>query len=113
MLPDHPLGLIFGVRKILISLLAGLGEELLFRGVLQLGLTDWFGLPIALVATSTLFGLAHLITPTYAVLAGIIGIYFGMLAVVTDSLFAPVAAHALYDWAALTYLVSSARRNAA
>jgi len=96
---------------LLISLLAGLGEELLFRGVFQSGLTSWLGLPVALVATSTLFGLAHLITPTYAILAGLIGFYFGMLAVFTDSLIAPVVAHTLYDWAALTYLVSSKRRQ--
>ena len=97
---------------LLISVLAGLGEELLFRGVFQLGLTAWFGVPIALVATSTLFGLAHLITPTYAVLAGLIGVYFGLLAVATDSLLAPIVAHALYDWVALMYLVSPRRRKA-
>ena len=92
---------------LLISVLAGLGEEGLFRGVFQTGLTEWLGMPVALLTTSALFGLAHLITPTYAVLAGLIGIYLGALAVVTDSLFAPVVAHALYDYAALTYLVSA------
>ena len=97
---------------LVISLLAGLGEELLFRGVFMTGLAGWFGLPVALVATSVLFGLAHLITPTYALLAGLIGIYFGILAVFTGGLFAPVLAHALYDWAALSYLVSSKRSKA-
>jgi membrane protease YdiL (CAAX protease family) len=96
---------------LLISVLAGLGEELLFRGVFQIGLAAWVGLPIALAATSTLFGLAHLITPTYAVLAGLIGVYFGVLAVATDSLFAPIVAHAFYDWVALMYLVSPRRRK--
>jgi len=96
---------------LLISLLAGLGEECLFRGVIQTGLTGWIGMPMAVVVTSMLFGLAHLVTPTYAVVAGIIGIYFGVLAVVTDSLLVPIVAHALYDYAALTYLVSSYRRR--
>ena len=68
-------------------------------------------MPMAVLVTSTLFGLAHLVTPTYAVLAGLIGIYFGVLAVVTDSLLVPIVAHALYDYAALTYLVGPFRRR--
>lgn len=98
---------------LLVSVLAGLGEECLFRGVIQSGLAEWIGLPLALATTSALFGLAHLITPTYAALAGLIGFYFGGLVIVTDSLFAPVVAHALYDFAALIYLLRSDRRIAA
>jgi len=97
---------------LLISVLAGFGEEFLFRGVFQPGLTAWVGLPLALLITSTLFGLAHLITPTYAVLAGLIGFYFGLIAAVTGSLLAPVTSHALYDCVALTYLISPTRREA-
>jgi membrane protease YdiL (CAAX protease family) len=96
---------------LLISVLAGLGEECLFRGVLQSALSTWFGMPVALAATSVLFGLAHLITPAYAVLAGLIGAYLGALAVATDNLLVPIVAHALYDFMALTYLVNVRRRE--
>ncbi len=96
---------------LLISILAGIGEECLFRGVLQPGLATWVGLPIALILTSGLFGLAHFISPTYAVLAGLIGAYLGVVAVVTDNLFVPIAAHALYDFAAFKYLLSPKRRR--
>ena len=94
---------------LLISILAGLGEECLFRGVVQAGLVDTVGAPIALVVASMLFGLAHLVTPTYALLAGIIGAYLGTLVFVTGDLFAPILSHALYDYVALRYLVRQDR----
>jgi membrane protease YdiL (CAAX protease family) len=94
---------------LLVSTLAGLGEECLFRGVLQPEVASWVGVPVALVLTSALFGLAHFITPTYAVFAGMIGAYVGALAVLTGNLLVPVATHALYDFAALMYLT---RRHA-
>lgn len=92
-----------------VSVLAGLGEECLFRGVLNLALSDWIGMPVAVLTTSILFGLAHLITPTYAILAGIIGVYLGILTAATDNLLVPIVAHTLYDYVALTYLLSRTR----
>jgi membrane protease YdiL (CAAX protease family) len=91
---------------LLISLLAGFGEELLFRGALQAGLQQWTGsVWIALVIASALFGLAHPITFTYAVLAGAIGVYLGWLWLATDNLLVPMIAHAAYDFVALVYLL--------
>jgi membrane protease YdiL (CAAX protease family) len=88
-----------------ISLLAGLGEEMLFRAVLQDFLVEklngWLGLIIA----SALFGLLHLITPTYAVLAGVMGAYLGWVWMRTDNLLVVMIAHGLYDFLALLYLV--------
>jgi len=54
----------------IISLLAGISEELLFRGVLQ----TKFGI----FAASIIFGLFHLITPLYFVIAVIMGVYLGI-----------------------------------
>ncbi len=88
-----------------ISILAGLGEEALFRGVLQTTLADLINPWAALVATSTLFGLAHLITPTYALMAGLIGLYLGVLSMTSGNLLVVIVVHALYDFAALVYLV--------
>jgi membrane protease YdiL (CAAX protease family) len=88
-----------------VALLAGLGEEMLFRGVLQAALADWLGAGAGLAAASLLFGLLHAITPTYAVLATLLGAYLGWVWMASGNLLAPVVAHALYDFVALLYLV--------
>jgi hypothetical protein len=89
-----------------ICALAGLGEEMLFRGVAQAGLERFSGSPwLALAVASVLFGLAHPITPTYAVVAGLIGVYLGWLLLASGNLLVPVVAHAAYDFAALVYLL--------
>jgi uncharacterized protein len=91
----------------LISIVAGIGEELLFRGVLQPLFVGWFGVVLGLILVSTIFGLLHAITPTYAMLAAIIGAYFGWFAIARGNLLGPIVAHALYDFLALLYLTRS------
>jgi membrane protease YdiL (CAAX protease family) len=88
----------------LISLLAGLGEELLFRGVLQAALARGLGPAAGLALTSVAFGLLHALTPTYAVLATAMGLYLGGLAMAEDNLLVVIVAHGLYDLVALVYL---------
>jgi membrane protease YdiL (CAAX protease family) len=88
-----------------IAALAGLGEELLFRGVFQQWLTPRLGPWLAIMVTSIVFGLAHLITPLYGLLAALVSIYLGWLYLSFDSLTIPIVAHAFYDFVALTYLV--------
>ncbi|MGE3313859.1 MAG: lysostaphin resistance A-like protein [Planctomycetaceae bacterium] len=94
----RPLDLIF------LAVLAGVGEELLFRGVLQ-PLFERFGPAAGLIGSNIVFGLAHAITPTYALLAGAIGLYLGVLLDASGSrnLMAPIVTHALYDY--LAFLV--------
>jgi membrane protease YdiL (CAAX protease family) len=89
----------------LISVTAGIGEEMLFRGLLQATFTDWWGAAAGLVAASVLFGLMHLITPTYALLAGSLGLYLGGIWLANGNLLSVIVAHALYDFLALIYLV--------
>jgi uncharacterized protein len=89
----------------LLSTLAGLGEELLFRGLLQAGLMEWVPSSIALFSASALFGLAHFATSTYAVVAGLMGLYLGALFLLQGNLLAPVVTHALYDFVALLVVV--------
>jgi len=89
----------------LICCLAGLGEEMFFRGFLQALLGRWFGTWVGLAAASVLFGLLHLITPTYALLATAMGAYLGWLWAVNGNLLVVVIAHALYDFVALVYVV--------
>jgi membrane protease YdiL (CAAX protease family) len=80
----------------LISLWAGLAEELLFRGVIQ---AKW-----GLVAASFLFGALHFVTPAYALMAMVIGFYIGLLHHFFQSLLIPIQLHAIYDFGALIYL---------
>jgi membrane protease YdiL (CAAX protease family) len=82
-----------------VSILAGVAEELLFRGVLQ----PLVGLPLA----SLIFGAVHVggrNFVAYGVWAACIGALFGWLMVVTGGLLAPIVAHAVYDALALAYV---------
>jgi uncharacterized protein len=78
---------------LLLAAAAGIGEEVLFRGVLQTVLGIW--------ATSIVFGLLHALTPTYFLLAAGIGVYLGFLMQYTDNLLAPILVHWIYDSIAL------------
>lgn len=94
----------------IIALSAGVGEEILFRGYLQVQVIQWTGsTAIGLCVASILFGLAHLITATYAILATAIGLLLGGLMLATESLVAPILAHALYDFLALVYAIKLVR----
>jgi membrane protease YdiL (CAAX protease family) len=90
----------------LVSLAAGVGEEMLFRGVIQASVTRAFGVPAGLAGASLLFGLLHPISLPYALLAGALGAYLGALWLLTGNLLAPMVAHAVYDFVALLILLS-------
>ncbi len=92
-----------------ISVAAGVGEEVLFRGFLQSAITDAWGpaggVWIGLVAASLVFGVCHSLCVAYAVLASAMGLLLGALYVATGSLVAPVTTHVAYDFLALLYLL--------
>jgi uncharacterized protein len=91
-----------------IAFLAGLGEELLFRTIVQGGVSAWIGKPggqvLGLFVAALVFGLMHHVTPAYSLMAGAIGLYLGILWLTTGNLLAPMATHALYDFFAMAYL---------
>jgi hypothetical protein len=91
---------------LLLSAAAGIGEEILFRGVLQ-GLSATHGLWIS----SLVFGLLHALTPAYFVLATALGFYLGWLHGATGNLLAPILVHAIYDTVALLRLRRELRRE--
>ena len=95
----------------LISSLAGVAEEALFRGVIQTALGAWLHPWAALLITSALFGLGHLITPMYALLAGLLGLYLGGLAMIYNNLLLVMVVHALYDFVALVYLARKYKQD--
>jgi uncharacterized protein len=92
-----------------IATLAGIGEEMLFRGVIQAAAAAEIGgqrgLWLGLLVASVLFGLLHCITPTYAILAGLVGLYLGGLWLASGNLLTPVITHGAYDFIAIMYLV--------
>lgn len=101
-----------------LSLAAGVGEEVLFRGFLQQGIADALGRqefsPLvaqtaAIGVTSLVFGLCHAISKLYLVAAGATGALLGWLYLATDSLLAPIAAHAVYDFAVILLFLRSRR----
>jgi uncharacterized protein len=95
---------------VLLSFMAGIGEEALFRGVIQAALAERLPGWIAVAIAALLFGAAHWLTPSYALLAGLIGVYLGVVFLLTENLLVPIAAHGLYDVVALSVLARSQRR---
>ena len=96
----RPLFGAIGFREVVvISVAAGVGEELFFRGVVQPEL--------GLVPTSIIFGVLHMGgrgTVAFGCWVAIMGSVLGWLALWTEGLLAPVVAHIAYDAAALAYI---------
>lgn len=92
---------------ILLSLLAGVAEEVLFRGLFQ----PWLGA----TWSNVLFGAVHWITPLYALLAFAIGSYLSWLMAVIEpsNLLTPIVTHALHDYLAFLMIVAIHRRESA
>lgn len=93
------------VDLVFISALAGVGEELLFRGTLQSLLIRWTGETTGLGLASALFALAHFVTVWYAIITGLAGLYLGWLYLATDNLLTAIVAHAVYDAVALIFVL--------
>jgi membrane protease YdiL (CAAX protease family) len=92
-----------------VSLAAGVGEEVLFRGFLQAWFEARLGAIGGLLAASVLFGAAHPITAGYVVIAAFMGAYLGGLWQWTGNLLAPIVTHALYDLTVLWILLRRGR----
>lgn len=86
----------------LLSLAAGVGEELLFRGLLQEGLGAVTGMPwLGFTVATFAFGAVHWHSATYFLYTAALGVVLGILYWVTGDLLAPIICHALYDTVAL------------
>lgn len=96
---------------VLIALLAGVGEELFFRGWLQSVLTNEFELWLGILVASVIFGLAHYLSTTYAIYAGLTGLYLGLIYEVTGNLYIVMVVHAFYDFIALVSLICRSKRE--
>lgn len=117
-------------QLLLLALLAGVGEELLFRwaiqGWLERGLRNAFDSQIlslswspyfaercafvgAVVITSVAFGLCHAVTRAYCVMAMAMGFVFSGAVVLGGGLLGAIIAHGLYDFLAFVWLCRRAR----
>ena len=88
-----------------LAALAGIGEELLFRGVLYEGLVP-FNPWLALIVSSVAFGLLHALSWNYFLTATCIGFSLHALAGISEprNLLAPIIAHSVYDLVAFILL---------
>ncbi len=89
----------------LLSVFAGVGEELLFRGALQGWLTAHTNTTTAVLAASVLFGLVHYASFTYFVVAAGLGLVLGLAYAITDSILLVMVWHGVYDLVALFCLL--------
>lgn len=84
-----------------ISMLAGIGEELLFRGALQTWLHSVIGPLTAIVLSSLVFGLLHALTWYYFIFTLLLSLVLGSIFYHTQNMILLVTIHAVYDIIAL------------
>lgn len=97
----------------ILAAIAGISEEILFRGVIQPWMELSWGVTAGLIGSNIVFGLVHAITPLYTVLATLVGIYLGLaLDIGGDrNLMTPIIIHGLYDFLAFLALMRSYRAS--
>ena len=91
------------IISLALGCVAGVGEEMLFRGVVQYELQSRFGQVVAVGLSSIIFGALHAVTPLYAFLAALASVYFGAMYIWSSNLAIPITAHAFYDLVALLF----------
>ena len=102
---------------LLLSLSAGIGEELLFRGLIQGWWMSFYENPTmqealpGILVSALCFGFAHPLSKAYIAIAFIAGVLFSVLYWATDDLLACVLAHGIYDAIICVYWKWSETRN--
>ncbi|MCI0535816.1 MAG: CPBP family intramembrane metalloprotease [Verrucomicrobiales bacterium] len=113
---DRTVGCLFAKFSVpqlfVVSALAGISEEALFRAVAQGSLQAALGSPSALLVASVAFGCAHLLNWSYGGFAVLAGLYLGSLWLATGNLLTPIITHGLYDFLALVYYLKISRGDA-
>jgi uncharacterized protein len=96
---------------LVLALSAGIGEELLFRGLLMqqftgdMSMCSFQEIALAIVLSSLIFGFAHPISRIYVGFATVMGIVMGGLYWYFDNLLVPIVAHWIYDAIMMIWLV--------
>ncbi|MBX9655544.1 CPBP family intramembrane metalloprotease [bacterium] len=81
---------------LLAAVLPAVTEELVFRGIILGGLLQRYRPPLAILVSSVLFGVSHMI-PQQMILTTLVGIVLGIIATRTGSVWASMIAHALHN----------------
>lgn len=89
----------------MLAVLAGVGEELLFRGILYEGLLP-LNFWVAVLVSNLAFGLLHAVSWNYFLTTTMIGLGMHALAGLSEprNLLAPMVAHSVYDLVAFFLL---------
>jgi uncharacterized protein len=96
---------------LVIALSAGIGEELLFRGLAMQQFTGDMSMctpqeiVLAILFSSLIFGFAHPISRIYVAFATGMGIIMGLLYWYFNNLLVPIVAHWIYDAIMMVWLV--------
>ena len=99
------------IDLVAIAFLAGLGEELFFRGWLQGLLINKLDVLLGILIASAVFGFMHYLSPIYAIYAGLTGVYLGLIYQLSGNLYIVMVIHAVYDFIALMALLYKGRRD--
>ena len=96
----------------ILSIFIGLGEEMLFRGVLQ-SWASQYGIVAAIVFTNLLFGIVHSVTRLYVVIATLMGVYLSLLLIFfsPQNLLIPITTHTVYDFLCFVYILRLYRQQ--
>ncbi len=98
---------------LILAMIAGISEEILFRGLIQPWMENSWGFTAGLISSSVLFGLLHAITPLYFVMATFASLYLGLCLDYDGSrnLFTPIIIHGLYDFFAFSMILKHYRHE--
>lgn len=98
---------------LILAAIAGFSEEVLFRGTLQPWLENALGMTAGLLASNAVFALAHAVTPLYAVLAMLMGLYLSMSLDygAERNLLTPIVIHGCYDFIAFMVILRNYRNS--
>lgn len=95
----------------ILAAIAGISEEVLFRGFLQPWLENGWGFKVGLIGSNLVFALMHAVTPLYALLALLMGLYMSFFLDYEGErrLLTPIIIHVLYDFVAILVIVRDYR----
>lgn len=98
---------------LILAAIAGFSEEVLFRGALQPWLENTLGMTAGLLASNAIFALVHAVTPLYALLAMLMGLYLGMSLDYGGgrNLLTPIVIHGFYDFIAFIVILRNYRNS--
>lgn len=95
------------LRALTLALVAGVTEELMFRGILLHALENVLGTWWAWLLQASLFGMVHYLRPDVLVADLLplvfMGLLFGAAYILTRNLWYTIAMHTIYDWVILSY----------